>query len=277
MPFWRKRPRWPPSPSVEDEVESLSRELSGLSMLGEKPGVEGVCARGTVDQYPVLLEVPSFVSITQSFPWEDSGRCGSSDDSAGPPTPPLVAKQDPIFNVAGSTDMPGYTLDSVPVSAPVKTGSMTPQNRSRESSRARPTPNPKLTADSQAPVARQQRSKSKGKRIDSPPSRIPHKTINHVSIPQWFPGHPSRVPDKTTDHTSIPQQFTGYPSRVPHKTTSYPSIQQWLTQSGGPPIRVPQKSTSHPSIQQWLTEPRGYPIRVPHKTTDHTSFPQQFT
>ncbi|PLN79194.1 hypothetical protein BDW42DRAFT_131318 [Aspergillus taichungensis] len=167
MPFWRKRPRWPPSPSVEDEAESLSRELYGLTMLGEKPGVEGVCARGTVDQYPVLLEVPSFVSITQSFPsWEDSGRCGSSDDSAGPPTPPLVAKQDPIFNVAGATDMPEYTLDSVPVSAPMKPGSMTPQNRSREPSRARSTRKPKQSTDPQPPVARQQPSKSKTRKED---------------------------------------------------------------------------------------------------------------
>ena len=49
------RPRWPPPPSVEDEVDSLARELDGLSQLGKKPDAEGVIFKGTVDQYPILI------------------------------------------------------------------------------------------------------------------------------------------------------------------------------------------------------------------------------
>ena len=86
MPYLTRsmRPRWPPSPCVEDEAASLSRELNGLSYLGEKPGIEGACARGTIDQKPLLLTlvIPSPPSLVHS-----TGH-SSSDGSHGPNTPP---------------------------------------------------------------------------------------------------------------------------------------------------------------------------------------------
>lgn len=86
MPYLSRsmRPRWPPSPCVEDEAASLSRELNGLSYLGEKPGIEGACARGTIDQKPLLLTlvIPSPPSLVHS-----TGH-SSSDGSHGPNTPP---------------------------------------------------------------------------------------------------------------------------------------------------------------------------------------------
>ena len=86
MPYLTRsmRPRWPPSPCAEDEAVSLSRELDGLSYLGEKPGIEGACARGTIDQKPLLLTlvIPSPPSLVHST------EHSSSDDSHGPNTPP---------------------------------------------------------------------------------------------------------------------------------------------------------------------------------------------
>lgn len=74
-------PRWPPSPSVEDECESLSREWHGQSGLGPSPGGDGVCARGTVDQLPVLVArgAPCAPSLSRSTT--------ISEDSSGPATP----------------------------------------------------------------------------------------------------------------------------------------------------------------------------------------------
>lgn len=67
---------------------SLFREWRGLSCLGPSPGVDGVCARGTVDQLPVLLalDAPSVPSLSHSTT--------VSDDSSGPPTP--EARTDPV-------------------------------------------------------------------------------------------------------------------------------------------------------------------------------------
>lgn len=57
--MWRARSQWPPSPSVEEESDSLAHELDGLSLLSEQPGIEGVCSRGTIDQDPILqMNVP---------------------------------------------------------------------------------------------------------------------------------------------------------------------------------------------------------------------------
>ncbi|KZF19529.1 hypothetical protein L228DRAFT_273935 [Xylona heveae TC161] len=53
-----KRRRWPPSPSVEDETEALSKELgSSDSLSSSDPNGGEVPSRGTVDQQPILLEV----------------------------------------------------------------------------------------------------------------------------------------------------------------------------------------------------------------------------
>jgi hypothetical protein len=94
--FWRTRPRRPqrpPSPFVEDEFESLSHELGGLSLLGEKPGVEGVCERGTIDQYPILLTIetvppPRSATADSDASQQTSLTSKSSKESLGPPTPP---------------------------------------------------------------------------------------------------------------------------------------------------------------------------------------------
>ncbi|PYH91782.1 hypothetical protein BO71DRAFT_401095 [Aspergillus ellipticus CBS 707.79] len=110
---WRKQTtHWPPSPCVEDEIVSLSRELHGLSQLGERPGVEGVCSRGTVDQHPVLVDAFSYTSFSQTTVFfEDSNRDSGSDDNVGPPTP-TDERQDPMLYFIGDDQ-------AVPLSAPL--------------------------------------------------------------------------------------------------------------------------------------------------------------
>ncbi|KAF7715594.1 Uncharacterized protein PECH_006509 [Penicillium ucsense] len=50
------RSRYPPPPCVEEEPVSLARELDGLSNLDDKVSPEVICARGSVDQYPILVD-----------------------------------------------------------------------------------------------------------------------------------------------------------------------------------------------------------------------------
>lgn len=81
-------PRWPPSPCVEDECESLSREWRGLSGLGPSPGGDGVCARGTVDQLPVLVawDAPCVPSEASTDPASRSGSPSVSRSSSSSPS-----------------------------------------------------------------------------------------------------------------------------------------------------------------------------------------------
>lgn len=93
--FWRPKPRRLPRPFVEDEFESLSHELGGLSLLGEKPGVEGACERGTIDQLPILLDIENLprsatADTDNSISQPPSLVSESSRESSGPRTPPPV-------------------------------------------------------------------------------------------------------------------------------------------------------------------------------------------
>ncbi|KAJ5817818.1 hypothetical protein N7447_007826 [Penicillium robsamsonii] len=93
----RARSQWPPAPCVEEEPQSLSKELNGLSKLGDKPGVDGVHIRGAVDQCPIIVSAnssPSSSTSPDSAPSVPGLGGVSSDESAGPRTPPA---QEPIF------------------------------------------------------------------------------------------------------------------------------------------------------------------------------------
>ncbi|OCK80462.1 hypothetical protein K432DRAFT_328209 [Lepidopterella palustris CBS 459.81] len=56
QPEFRKKPRWPPSPSVEDESDSLAKEFPSATTLSDASSGE-VHSRGLVDQEPIMLEV----------------------------------------------------------------------------------------------------------------------------------------------------------------------------------------------------------------------------
>ncbi|KAH1493654.1 hypothetical protein LV164_005387 [Aspergillus fumigatus] len=136
--FGRKRSQWPPPPMVEDEAISLSRELHGMSILGEKPGVEGVRARGTIDQYPVILDAPISESAKpKQYGLDECSReISSSDDSAGPATPPERFVQDPLIRVADDSQEFHLTAPTVPVTLPVK--ETRPQTKPRKEDRQPP-------------------------------------------------------------------------------------------------------------------------------------------
>ncbi|KAL2830760.1 hypothetical protein BDW59DRAFT_169953 [Aspergillus cavernicola] len=101
MPLrWRKRPQQAPSPFVEDEVDSLSREMNGTSHLGELPGFEGAKARGTIDQSPLILDVEIVFYSNSSSNDEEKASHGSRSSGfyANPPSPKPETKQEPKRN-----------------------------------------------------------------------------------------------------------------------------------------------------------------------------------
>ncbi|PYH37992.1 uncharacterized protein BO87DRAFT_373652 [Aspergillus neoniger CBS 115656] len=159
---WRKKTHWPPSPCVEDEAVSLSRELHGSSQIGEMPGLEGVCSRGTVDQYPVLVDVFSYSSYEETTViYEDFSRDSSSEDNVGPPTP-VDEKQDPMLYLVGDDQ-------AVSLSAPL-------------ASREKPQDQPKK------PAVQRQDSTTRGRpradtraQRDSPPKRDTAQSSRNAS------------------------------------------------------------------------------------------------
>lgn len=94
--YWQRRQRWhwPPSPSVEDEADSLAHEISTGAIQHTKPDDEAQ-SRGTVDQYPIILDINQSKSAGSGSsdpnqpPHFDTSSIASqsSEDSHGPPTP----------------------------------------------------------------------------------------------------------------------------------------------------------------------------------------------
>ena len=86
--------QWPPSPRVEDEESALKNEIEHKSELNNKTQAEEARCRGTVDQYPIILDInrqaESKRDYTSSTDNEgESVKTQSSDDSYGPATPPI--------------------------------------------------------------------------------------------------------------------------------------------------------------------------------------------
>ena len=82
--------RWPPSPSVEDEDSALAREHAFDRRLESKPEDQPAGARGSVDQYPILVDIGTKDATSSDDTSSDTERHSvshSSDDSLGPPTP----------------------------------------------------------------------------------------------------------------------------------------------------------------------------------------------
>ncbi|KAJ6005809.1 hypothetical protein N7451_003753 [Penicillium sp. IBT 35674x] len=109
--------QWPPVPCVEEEPVSLARELHGLAKLSEKPGVEGTCRRGTVDQYPVIL-APDSPLPTSTTPPSDLatpglGNVSSDDSSSGLRTPSPQAPELVVRSRTQSNDPLGLPPSSV--------------------------------------------------------------------------------------------------------------------------------------------------------------------
>lgn len=96
----RPRRRWPPPPSVEEEVAALAREFNpGKNPRLTEKESDGAVMRGTIDQLPIILEVASLASDSHSLgqtgqrqmdhignDWS-SVKTKSSSESLGPRTP----------------------------------------------------------------------------------------------------------------------------------------------------------------------------------------------
>ncbi|OJI96149.1 hypothetical protein ASPVEDRAFT_23174 [Aspergillus versicolor CBS 583.65] len=101
MPLrWRKRPQYPPGPFVEDEIDSLSRELNGSSHAGELPGYEGAKARGTANQSPLILDVEilSASNASSNAEKKPAQEYGTSGFDANQTSSKMDTKQGPKSN-----------------------------------------------------------------------------------------------------------------------------------------------------------------------------------
>lgn len=115
------RSQWPPSPRVEDEELALKNEIKQHTGVESKTEAEEARCRGTVDQYPIILDTnlaaESKHGYTSSTDNEgESSRTHSSDDSFGPPTPPncKASRKDGEFrsNSPGSRSWSGKATAS---------------------------------------------------------------------------------------------------------------------------------------------------------------------
>ena len=100
------RSQRPPAPCVEEEATALAHEIDGLSKMGDRPGVEGICQRGTIDQYPIIASPHSALpaSVTPACLSANPpglGNFSSDDNSSGPRTPPPQLPE-PVVRVADS-------------------------------------------------------------------------------------------------------------------------------------------------------------------------------
>ena len=83
---------WPPSPQVEDEELSLRHEFAPEIQKTSRGDVDEARSRGTVDQFPIILDVKADTATDMGYNSStdnegDSVRTQSSDESFGPPTP----------------------------------------------------------------------------------------------------------------------------------------------------------------------------------------------
>ena len=85
--------QWPPSPRVEDEESALKNEVTYRSEGNSKTEFEEARCRGSVDQYPIILDSNHEVESKRDYSSStdndgESAKGQSSDESDGPPTPP---------------------------------------------------------------------------------------------------------------------------------------------------------------------------------------------
>ena len=126
--------RWPPSPSVEDEESALAREHALEHPLASKSEDEVGGCRGSVDQYPIILDVDIKATALTDDNSSDNERHSashSSDESLGPPTPPH-SKGEQRFVHVPKTGLKTATSSQEPASTSSQSGK-------KEIPRGRPT------------------------------------------------------------------------------------------------------------------------------------------
>lgn len=200
---WRKQPQQPPVPCVEDEIDSLSRELDGLSHAGELPGHEGAKARGTVNQ-SILIEdndVSNFRKTSSHaeerlpqgyYPSGFNANCfNPRKDTSGPKKARQPAGDSPIPEPGKPSHRSPSRSQEVP--------------RANQPSKAThtqvPEPPKSIPLPTQKPVFRQSEPAlaASGSREDAVPPKIPSKPMHEMS--QKSRSSPSRNPSlhRTSD------------------------------------------------------------------------------
>ncbi|TKA32902.1 hypothetical protein B0A50_01128 [Salinomyces thailandicus] len=84
---WR-RYSWPPSPTVEDEAVSLAKE-AGTQLILKEIGKDEARSRGTIDQEPVVEEVPGIIDRAGRKAAAVALDSKKEAKSTRPPTPPI--------------------------------------------------------------------------------------------------------------------------------------------------------------------------------------------
>ena len=106
MRGWGSRRKWPPSPFVEDEDDSLAHEVTTPLTPSTKSDEEAQ-SKGSIDQYPIILDVDLSDAKQENKDQDsldhDSLNSQSSDESLGPATPPSSSSDRPRQRPSGYT------------------------------------------------------------------------------------------------------------------------------------------------------------------------------
>ncbi|KAL2853260.1 hypothetical protein BJY01DRAFT_78467 [Aspergillus pseudoustus] len=260
MPLrWRKRPQRPPVPFVEDEVDSLSRELEGTSHRGELPGIEGVKARGTINQSPMILDVEIlFASKASSNVEEKSSGINLPGFDSNRRTPRLDNKQEPKQNplrrLAGESQS----------QEPRKPRSRSPTNPQDVRSRTQP-PQPLQPVQLQIPTAQSNTynpSQKPASRQPEPGPRIPDR----MDMPT-----PKLVPDVASKSHNLSSRTREQKSGSPSRPRPEPVRDTVIREKALPLRPIPEMApktqslpSRTPSIRREREQKSGSPTRADH-------------
>ncbi|KAL4904936.1 hypothetical protein BDW74DRAFT_168105 [Aspergillus multicolor] len=274
---WRKRPQRPPVPFVEDEVDSLSRELDGSSHVGELPGVEGVKARGTVNQSPLIEDIEVLKVPKRSSNDEKTSHGSRSSGFYADRTNTMDAKgpkQNPIRRPAGHSPQgsgkPSQrnqpTFQEVPVKQPSE--SLSEPQASFSGSGQKPTQHPEIAPQTSN---------------DLPAPRLPPRTTpDVVQKSQPAPirstslhrGPESRKADSPTRYAQPePARNAGVRTSSPAKHMPDVAERSHSVPSRPPPLRHAQEQQKSGSPTRFgQAEPARYnaapqPQTVPSRTS----------
>ncbi|KAL3495276.1 hypothetical protein BJX62DRAFT_7697 [Aspergillus germanicus] len=265
MPLrWRKRPQRPPVPYVEDEVDSLSRELNGSFHRGELPGIEGVKARGTLNQYPMILDVEILFPPKSSSNVEEksSSRNDLSRIKASRRAPKVDNQQDPKQNPLRHPAGESQSQE------PGKPRSRSPTKPQDVRPRSQP-PQPLQSTQHQIPVSHTNTYGSSQRPVSRQPEpSAPAPVRMNMSAPKLVPDLASKsqsVPSRTTSMRQEREQKSDSPTRPRPEPTRDTAVRENVLPPRASPemIQTSQGLPSRtPSVRREKEQKSGSPTRA---------------
>ncbi|KAL4968740.1 uncharacterized protein BDV14DRAFT_187533 [Aspergillus stella-maris] len=230
MPLrWRKQAQRPPGPFVEDEVDSLCRELHGKSRVGELSGFEGAKSRGTFEQSPLILDVDT-VHAPVNAP-----KNSSSD---------VEEKQSSGFRPSGFNANPSYTSKMDTRQGPKQDPIRRPagENLSQDSGKPRSRSPPRSQGVS--PISQQ--SRPSHTQIPDIPGSFPTS-----QRPSPNPREPEPTPRAPTTYDALPPKLPPKPKDKSYSHSRTPSVHRGQEEPKfGPPTRPSQpEPVRNPSVK----------------------------